>query len=183
MRRGDRDDVAERHRDVRDRGANDRQFCGHVLQHFGGADEARRFIQGKRQQTDIPAGEETRQGIVWLLTEIMNIGALRQTGRVDLYHRPHHHQLPVRPRVRHGGEQVDIEALIDDAEKSQPRVAGGILGGVAEGTIERFAEMRGIDAAREAVCIRMPLPLRFVQTGSAREHQVGHSQQRGLALQ
>jgi hypothetical protein len=58
---GDRDDVAVRHLDVGDRGADGRQFGRHVFQHLGRADELGRLVQRERQQADVPAGQEFRQ--------------------------------------------------------------------------------------------------------------------------
>jgi hypothetical protein len=51
----------------------------------------------------------------------MYVVAARQNRGVDLHHRPDHDQLPVGSGLRHGVEQLDVEALVNHAEESETR--------------------------------------------------------------
>ena len=135
--RGDAHDVAVRLDHVGDRRADDRLARRHVFERLGRADEAGRLVQRERQQADVPAGEAVRQRVVRLLAQVVDVGAPRQRGRVDLDDRADHDDLPVRIGVGQRGDQVEVEALVDHAEEAQARVAGSPCGSVRAGAMRR----------------------------------------------
>ena len=180
---GDRDHVAVRHLDVGDRGADRRQFGGHVLEHLGRADELGRFVQRERQQADVPAGQELGQLVIGA-GPCSGCWRARQVGRVDLDHRADQHDLPVRTRRRPSRGSSRCRS----ARRSRRRSPGADAAmaswsGWLFGAVERLAEMLGVDAAREAVGVGVAFLLGVVQARAAGEAQVGDVQQRALALQ
>ncbi len=101
----DGNNVAIRFLDIGNGGADHRQLRGHVLQHLCRANESCGFIQRERHQAHIPAGKKLWQGLVRLHAAIMNVAALGQGCGIDLHYRADHHDLPLRMRVRQGGNQ------------------------------------------------------------------------------
>ena len=111
-----------------DNGSTDnRQLRRHILQHLGRGDVAGRGIDGKRHQTDIPARQKLRQSLIGLLTEPVNIGALRQAGGINFHHRPDHNDLPFGMAVCQRGYQRQIDTLIQHAVIAQTLRRNGIL--------------------------------------------------------
>ena len=117
----DIDRVAIERLHVAHRRAHHRATGGHALERLRRADETRRWVERKRQKAHIPAGDELRQTLVRLLSEPVDVVALRQVVDIDLHDGPDHHELPVGAGICQRGQQASIEALIDHSEETQPR--------------------------------------------------------------
>ena len=81
---GDVHNIAIQIDHVGHRRADNRKFGRHVFKRLGRTDEPRSLIQRKRQQAHIPSRQKMRQGLVRLLSKIMDIRALRQHRGIDL---------------------------------------------------------------------------------------------------
>ncbi len=77
--------------------------------------------------------------------------------------------------------QVDVEALVEDAEEPDPRMRQSGL--ILRIRLRRAGarKVRHVDAARKGVHTRMPVALALVQALSPREHEVGTRHQLLLA--
>ena len=101
-------------------------------------------------------------------------GALRQGRRVDLHHRADHHEVPVRPQVGDAGDEIDVHALVDDAEEAEPRMRGSPPGRRARlAARARLGEMGEVDRGREGVDVAVPVALGLVEAHAAGEDEVG----------
>jgi hypothetical protein len=76
----------------------------------------------------------------------------------------------------------EVHALVDDAEENEPRSRDRRLLGRDRPARAALREVFDVDAAREAMDVRMELPLGAEQARSAGEDGVGRPQQRLLHL-
>jgi hypothetical protein len=102
----DRMDAGVARHDVGDRGGNHRLAAGQVFRRLGRADEARRLVKGEGHQRHVPAGEIGREFGVVAGAEPMDVGGARKVFVADLHHRADHHDLPVRSRRGHAGDEA-----------------------------------------------------------------------------
>jgi hypothetical protein len=109
----------------------------------------------------------------------VDVGPLRQRGRVDLHHRAHHHDLPVGMGVGQRGDEPQVQPFVDHAVVAQARMGQGGLRRMIGGLLR---EVRGVDAARKTMHVGMPAALGFIQARPAGEDQVGRLEQYVLAL-
>ena len=113
----------------------------------------------------------------------MNVLPLRQGGRIDFEHRANEHDLPMRMGVGHGGDQVRIETLVDDAIIAQARVPDSVMQRMNIVPVQRLLEVHHVDAAGKTVGVWMTFAFRIVQARAAGKHQIGPAQQRRFTLQ
>jgi hypothetical protein len=85
--------------------------------------------------------------------------------------------VPVRSEIGERGEQVEIHALVDDAEVAEPRARDGGLVLRLRLRLACGCEVRRVDAAREEVDVSVALALRLPQALAAGEDEVGTLQQ------
>ena len=153
---------------IDDRGRHDGTARSEIFGRLGRADEAGRLIDRKRHQRDIPAGDHLRQLVIGTRSQIGQVIALGQVGRVDLDHRTDDLDRPVGSRVRKRAEQVEIHPLVDHAIKAEPRLPRARPRAAA-----RAREMRNIDAGGKGMHVPVTSPPRFVETIAAGEHDIG----------
>ena len=124
-RRGDLDQslrtIGSNHID--DGRRHDRHPCGKKLRGFGRADEARRLIERERHDADIPGADLLRQVRIGARPAPVDVGPLRQRPGIDLHHGTNDVELPVRSQFGRSGEQIEVEPLIDHAEKAELRLS------------------------------------------------------------
>ena len=85
-------------------------------------------------------------------------------------------------RSGHRVQKFQIEPFVQHAKKAEPGPGNRLLAVRFGKNTAGTAEVLLVDAAREAVDVRMPVVFGTVQTRSSGKNQVGHLQQRGLAL-
>src|SRR5687768_9707100 len=98
----------------------------------------------------------------------MNVGTTRQRSRVDLHDGPDQHEVPVGTRRGDTVDELDVEALVDDAEEADPRAGNVTLVLRLDRRAPRFREVRNVDAARECMHVEMLLALGLVEGLAAR---------------
>ena len=148
-----------------------------------------RLVERERHQAHVPAGDQLRQQRVRLLAEVVEVGAARQRGLVDLHDRADHDDLPCRVGVGDAGDEVEVEALVDDAEEAEARRGDAALQRL--GARHRRAHRRSRAApssARASTALGrqrtfgLAVALGLVEARPAGDDEVGALQQRGLAL-
>jgi len=168
---------------VADAGADRGLASGHVFERLGRADETRGVVERKRQQADIPSGHEARQVVIALLAQPVNVAAPGQRVLANLDHRADHDELPLGMRIGQGGNQVQVDALVDHAAVAQPGMRQAGLRPVVACIVWRERrKVCSIDAARKAVHVAVALALGAVQAGAAGQHQVSHLVERVFTL-
>ena len=75
----------------------------------------------------------------------MDVGPLRQVFFRDLHDRPDHDERPVGPHLRDRGQEIGVEALVDDAVEAEPRPRQLLLVAGLELGRARLQEMHAID--------------------------------------
>src|SRR5579885_1051462 len=107
----------------------------------------------------------------------MDVGTARPLGGIDLHYRPDQHEMPDGPRIGDGGEEGEIEPLVEHRvmTDSRPRDLALVVGLGERGA--RLAEMRDIDAARKGMDIRVPAALRLIKAVAAGEDDIGPGEQ------
>ncbi len=159
------------------RGGDHRLAASEVFGGLGGADEARRFIDGERHQCDVPASQIGRQLFIGLAAEVVDVWGPWQVRRIDLHHRPDHHQAPVGVGGGHGVQQRQVHPLVDDAIEAQPRMRRGrLIGGIGLRR-PRAAEVSAVDARRKGMDVGVPVALGLVEAVAASEDNVGRGEQ------
>ena len=89
-----------------------------------------------------------------------------------------HDELPVRPGRGDAREQLEVHALVDDAEKAEARPANrGLVGRIAAAAGAPRAKCATSTLLGNAWMFACMLPLGFVQDLAAGEHHVGALQQ------
>ena len=150
---------------------------GQVLGDLGRADKASGVIQGKRQESNIPASKVARKLIVCFHAQVMDIGQLWQTFLIDFDDRSQHDQLPLRFPPGDLADQFQIHSFIDNTEKSQPGMGNVDLVGRVSLSFACLFEVRCIDAAWKKVYIVVAISLAFIQCLPTCEDQVCASNQ------
>ena len=90
--------------------------------------------------------------------------------------------MPVGPHRRDLPDQIDVEALVNDAEEADARMRDGrLVGGIALG-LPRAREVLDVDAARERIHLRVQVALRLVEALAACQHDIGALHQLGFSL-
>ena len=91
----------------------------------------------------------------------------------------------MRPGIRQFANQIEIDALVDDAEIAETRMRDAVLGDMIRtdfGLIMIGGTMRGIDAAGKALYLVVILALGLIQAGAAGENHIRTRKQFALAL-
>src|ERR1044072_2118714 len=102
----------------------------------------------------------------------MNVCVLWQRLRIDLHHGADHDEVPIRSLSCDVVEELNVEPLVDDAKKAETRMRNvRLIFGIAQ-RLSCFAEVGGIDTARECVHRRVLIALPLIQTLSAGENQI-----------
>ena len=190
VRCGNGDEAAVRIDHILDRRAHGGAIGSKILERLRRADEASRLVQGERQEAYIPACDEIGKFVVVALPQPMQIGALRQGGRVDLDDRANHDDLPVRTCIGQCFDQREVDALIDHTKKTETWVRNMALRRVLvirapfrQARQPCARKVGRIDAAGKAVNLRIALAFGFIETSASREDQVCCLEQCALALQ
>ena len=110
----------------------------------------------------------------------MEVGALRQIGRIDLHDRPEDDDRPIGLRIRESRDEVQIHALVDDSVEAEPRPADAGLVGGPFGDRSRLVEMGAVDAGGEGVDVGVAVLLGLVEAVAPGEDHVGSLEQLSL---
>jgi len=107
----------------------------------------------------------------------VDVVALRKRGGIDLHDRADHDEVPVGTELRHPTEELDVHALIDDAEESEAGMRDGRL--IRRLGLERTGlhEMIELDRGRESVHAVVPIALGLVEAHAAGEDEIGTGEQ------
>ena len=158
--------------DVADRGGDHWLARGQIFRGLCRADEAGGVVDGERHQGDVPFRQPRGQVGVVGAARVMNVGTPRQFVRRNLHDRPDHDDRPVRPCVGHGGDQLQIHPLIEDAIEPQDGPARG-----ADRHLAGLREMGAVDTGREGIDVGVQMLLRFIQAVSAGEDHIRRGDQ------
>ena len=108
----------------------------------------------------------------------VDVGALRQAGRIDLHDRSDHYEMPIGPEARGLADEADVHALVDDAEEAEPRMRDvRLILRLRRAHAARLGEMIELDARREWVHAVVAAALGFVETHAAGEDEIGLREQ------
>src|SRR5690606_17193000 len=112
--------------------------------------------------------------------EVGDIRTLRKHASVDLDDRTHEDDLPVRSRIRQHFDQIEIDALVDDAVIAEARTGQGSLVRRVRAALPGLREMPRVDARWEWMHRWMTLPFGLVEAVSAGEDEIGEIEQFAL---
>ena len=85
-------------------------------------------------------------------------------------------------QIRRVGDQIEIEAFVDDPEIAELQRSSDPGAGIGP-SIPRGCEMRDVDARRKSMDIGVAVALGLIKAEPAREDHIGAAQQLPLALQ
>ncbi len=107
----------------------------------------------------------------------MNVGKVRQVGRVYLHYRPDHDERPIGPGCRHIAQEHQVHPLVDDTEISKTRAWNVFQIGRHIARTTRLLKMLRIHCGGKQVDIIMTAPPGFMQAATTGEHHVCQSEQ------
>ncbi len=113
--------IAVRMHDVGDRRRHHRAAGSEILGCLRRTDVSRRLVACKRQHRHVPVGDVVWQLCVGLRAEVVNVRGRRQRLWIDLHDRTDQDEVPSWRRGRGAGDQVPIQALIENAEEPDAR--------------------------------------------------------------
>src|SRR4051794_28101573 len=91
----------------------------------------------------------------------------------DLYHRADHHQVPFGPRLCDFRDQLEVDALVDDAVIADPRMPDRDLVRGLGDIAARLAEVGTVYAARKQEGALVSVALCLEQAAAPGEDDVG----------
>ena len=142
--------------DVENRSRDDGFARGEILRCLGRTDEAGRLVQGKGNQSDIPAGEVGRELVVGFAAQVVDVGSLRKRGRIDLDDGTDKDEVNFGFETGCFRDELEVEALIENTVETGARMRdGGLILWIGGGT---RGEMRAVDGAWEGVDVCVAIP-------------------------
>src|SRR5947209_1299536 len=102
----------------------------------------------------------------------MNIWCLRQICLIDLHHRAHHHEVPIRTRLSNAPQQLKVEALVYNSKEPHTRCRDGSLVGRINDRLAGAGEMLRINAAGKRMHAGMVVALGFIEALASGKYQV-----------
>src|SRR5207244_3537731 len=99
---------------VGNRRRDNRAMRSQVFERFGGADIFGCLVVREGHQAKVAALQDARQILILLLAGIVDVRPLWKRPRIDLYYRSTHNELDVWLKLCHPGDQVIVQALVDD---------------------------------------------------------------------
>src|SRR5262249_38277432 len=107
-----------------------------------------------------------------LLAEVVNVRTARQDLLLDLDDRAEHHQMPVGASGRDGLDEMGVQALVEDAVKAEAWMRNRRLIFGVSTTATGLLEIRGADAARKRMNMRVLVALRLIEAVAAGEDEI-----------